>query len=144
MLGSGIYNDFVSSLLNEFCDWIKVPEDEEKPAPSFGIRTDVKEYKDSVKMDLELPGYKKDEISIQLKEGKLIVSAEHKASSTEAADDGKYLCKERHFGKCQRSFMVGKDVNKNEIRANFENGILTLTIPKTNPQADDTVDITIE
>ena len=91
---------------------------------------------------MEFPGYDKADIKAELKNGYLIVSAEHvekkdttadATEETEAAEqkaEPKYLCRERFHGKVERSFYVGKDLTKEDITAQYANGVLTLVIPK--------------
>lgn len=104
--------------------------------------TDIKEYDDKYELEMEFPGYDKSDIKAELKNGYLIVSAEHvkkndttedTAEETEAAEqkaEPKYLCRERFYGKVERSFYVGKDLTKEDITAQYANGVLTLVIPK--------------
>jgi len=114
--------------------------------------TDIKEYEDRYELDMELPGYTKEDIKAELKNGYLIVSAEHKEEKVEENKDEatetvegstegdekkdftktvpRYICRERFYGRTERSFFVGKDVAKEDIKANFVNGVLTLTVPK--------------
>ena len=134
--------------------------------------TDIKEYEDKYVLDLELPGYERSEIKAELKNGYLVVSAEHadcKENTTEETQEKtqektegaetaaqttegetkeqsgevveaepKYICRERFYGKTERSFYVGKDVTKNDIKAQFTNGILSITVPKiVNKQEDE-------
>ena len=113
--------------------------------------TDIKEYDDRYELEMEFPGFDKGEIKAELKNGYLIVSAEHteKKDATEAAegevegaeapkkDEPKYICRERFYGKTERSFYVGKEVSKEDIKAQFINGILTITIPKVVKKPDE-------
>ena len=106
--------------------------------------TDIKEYDDRYELEMEFPGFDKGDIKAELKNGYLIVGAEHteKKDTTEAAegevegteapkkDVPKYICRERFHGKTERSFYVGKDLSKDDIKAQYTNGILTLVIPK--------------
>ena len=112
--------------------------------------TDIKEFEDRYELDMELPGYKKEDIKAELKDGYLIVSADYDTVKEEKTEDGaaegeeakaaegtveaekpvKYLCRERFYGKTQRSFYVGKNITKEDIKGNFVNGVLTLTVPK--------------
>jgi HSP20 family molecular chaperone IbpA len=94
------------------------------------MKTDIKENEDSFEIDIELPGYKKEDISAELKDGYMTISASKNVSNEEKAEDGKYIRRERYSGSCSRSFYVGKVVSEDEIKARFEDGILKLTVPK--------------
>ena len=99
------------------------------PIPS-AMKTDIKENDKGYKLFIDLPGYAKDDVKAELKEGYLVVSAENTAENNEEDEDGKYIRRERLYGSCQRSFYVGKDLEKEDIKAKFDNGTLTIEIPK--------------
>jgi HSP20 family molecular chaperone IbpA len=103
------------------------------------MKTDVKEFDDRYEMGLDLPGYKKEDISAELKDGYLTVNASHEESNDEKNEEGKYIRRERYSGKCTRSFYVGEDVKQEDIKACFEDGVLKLTIPKVEakPQIEE-------
>jgi HSP20 family molecular chaperone IbpA len=109
------------------------------------MNVDVKEYDDKYLMDLELPGYQKEDVHAQLKDGYLIIQAERSESNDEKDEKGHYIRKERFSGKCQRSFYVGKQVTESDIAASFKDGILSLQIPKVQavPEQDSTRYISI-
>ena len=94
-----------------------------------GMNTDIREYDDRYEMDLELPGFEKEDIHAELSDGYLQIQAQHKEEKEEKKD-GRYIRKERYLGTYQRSFYVGEEVTQEEIKARFENGILKLEIPK--------------
>lgn len=94
------------------------------------ISSDVKELENGYEIDMELPGFKKEEVTAELKDGYLTISAEHNDTKDEQDKDGHYIRKERYYGKCQRSFYVGDDVKQEDVKAKFENGVLTLSVPK--------------
>lgn len=94
------------------------------------MNTDVKEFDDKYEMALELPGYKKEDIQAELKDGYLCIQAKRNEEKEVKDDNGKFIHKERFTGKCQRSFYVGDHVKQEDIVASFENGILNLQIPK--------------
>ena len=104
--------------------------------------TDIKEYDDRYELDMEFPGYEKSDIKAELKNGYLIVSAESTKTNDDTSDtedkkqDPKYICRERFYGKIERSFYVGKDVTKEDISAQYLNGVLTITVPKIVKKAD--------
>ncbi len=109
------------------------------------MKTDIKEKDDQFELDINLPGYKKENISAELKDGYLTISA-HTEKKTESEDSGKYIRKERYEGSCSRSFYVGKDVTKEDIKAKYENGILSLVVPKVDkkPKVEEKHFISIE
>ena len=112
--------------------------------PSFGTRdplygkhaknlmkTDIKEKGDSYILEMDLPGFKKDEIQVSLENGYLTISAAKGLDKDEKEKDtGKYIRRERYAGACQRSFYVGEDVTQEDIKGEFKHGILKLSIPK--------------
>ena len=81
-------------------------------------------------VDIDLPGFKKDEIQIQLENGYVTVSAAKGLDKDEKDKDGKYIRRERYAGNVSRSFYVGDKVQKEDIHPKFENGILSFTVPK--------------
>lgn len=102
--------------------------------PFTSMNMDVKEYENAYEMDMELPGFEKEEINAQLKDGYLMIQAMHNEHADQKDNNGKYIRRERRYGSCQRSIYVGKDVTQDEIEAKFENGILKLIIPKKESQ----------
>ena len=104
-------------------------------AAQAAMSADVKEYKDRYELQMSLPGYSKDDIQAELKNGYLTVSAEKKEEPKE--DEGKYLRRERFYGKASRSFYVGDDVKEEDIKAAFKDGVLTVSIPKKDQDVVD-------
>lgn len=96
------------------------------------MKTDICEDDNAYEMCIDLPGFSKDEIKVSVDDGYLTVCAE---KNTEKDDTGKYLRKERCFGKCERSFYIGKDVKEEQISAEFKHGVLKLTLPKSEKKA---------
>ena len=94
------------------------------------MKTDVRETADSYELDIDLPGFKKDEVNVELKNGYLTIQASKGLDKDESDKKGKYIRQERYAGACSRSFYVGEDVEAGEVAAKFENGILQLSIPK--------------
>ena len=100
------------------------------------MKTDVRETDGSYEVDIDLPGFKKDEISAELKNGYLTISAAKGLDKDEKdKKTGNYIRRERYAGSMSRSFYVGDDVAQEDIHAKFENGILELTIPKKDAKA---------
>ncbi len=98
------------------------------------MSTDVKETNDGYEVIMNLPGFSKEDVKGELKDGYLIVSASANRSNDEKDEDGKYICRERYSGSCSRSFYVGEEIKQEDIKAKFENGILHLQIPKKQPE----------
>lgn len=93
------------------------------------MKTDVKETKDNYIIDVEMPGVEKDEISLDLSDGYLTISAKREHKATEEDRKENYIRRERSFGQMRRSFYVG-DVNKDNIDARLEKGVLQIVLPK--------------
>lgn len=94
------------------------------------MKTDIKEKSDRYIIEVDLPGYEKENINLELKDGYLAVSAKvHKEQNEEDKHD-RYIHKERFYGECARSFYVGEDITEEDIKAEFKNGILKITVPK--------------
>lgn len=94
------------------------------------MKTDVKEKENGYEVAIDLPGFKKEEVTAKLEDGYLTISAQKDVNNDEKDEDGKYIRRERYTGQCRRSFYVGEAVEDNEIKARFEDGILKLEIPK--------------
>lgn len=99
------------------------------------MRTDIKDDGDNYMLDIELPGFKKEDIQAELKNGYLTVAATHQENSDEKDKNGKILRQERYTGSCKRSFYVGDALKQEDIHAAFENGVLKLQFPKEAPKA---------
>ena len=97
------------------------------------MKTDVKECKDHYEVSIDLPGFQKDEITVDLKDGYLTVAAAKGLDKDEQSEDEKYIRRERYAGSCQRSFYVG-DVRPEDIKGKFESGVLTVSVPKMQEQ----------
>ena len=95
------------------------------------MKTDVRETDDAYEIDIDLPGFKKDEITAQLKDGCIVISAAKGLDKdTKEKKNGKYIRKERYAGSMSRSFYVGEHVTAEQVHPKYENGILTFEIPK--------------
>ena len=124
---------------NLFDNWMDFPFEDElfgKKNPLYGkheknlMKTDVRETKDGYEVDVDLPGFKKDNISAQLQDGYLTISASKGLDKDEQEKDGTYIRKERYSGSMSRSFYVGEGVTQDDVHAKFEDGILRLSLPK--------------
>lgn len=98
------------------------------------MRTDVREHDDGYEVDIDLPGFKKEEISLSLENGYLTVSASKGLDKKEENKKGKLIRQERYMGSMQRSFFVGRNITEQEIKARFEDGVLKLNVPKNDPK----------
>ena len=94
------------------------------------MKTDVRETENTYELDIDLPGFKKDEISIDLKDGYLSISAAKGLDRDQEDKKGKYIRQERYAGACSRSFFVGEGVEPKDVSAKFEDGILKISLPK--------------
>ena len=101
------------------------------------MKTDIQEKDNNYVLDMDLPGYEKEDIKAQLKDGYLTITAQKNTSNDEKDEEGNYIRRERYFGKCSRSFYVGDNIKEEDIKANFNNGILELTFPKEVPQKEE-------
>ncbi len=99
------------------------------------MKTDIKEEEDKYLIEVELPGYEKENIKIEVEDGYLTVHAEVN-SNIEEKEDGKFIRKERYVGSCSRSFYVGSEVQSEDIKASFKNGMLKLEVPKKDEKKE--------
>ena len=102
------------------------------------MKTDIREHNEGYELDIDLPGFKKDEITIDLDNGYLTISAAKGLDKDGQDKKGKYIRKERYAGAVQRSFYVGDAVTEEDVKAKFEDGILRLSIPKKDAKAVET------
>ena len=124
---------------NLFDDFMDFPFNDDfwgRKNPLYGknakrmMKTDIRETEGSYELDVDLPGFKKDEIKASLENGYLTISAAKGLDKDEKDKDGKYIRQERYAGAMSRSFYVGDEVTQEDIKAKFEDGILKLSIPK--------------
>lgn len=141
IFGESLFDDFFDEFTRPARNLVRYN------TPATGImRTDVKENRSGYELDIDLPGYKKEDVKAELKDGYLTIHAETKSGKDEKDEDGKYIRRERYYGSCSRSFYVGKEVTQNEIKAKFEDGILKVSVPKkeAKPAIEESKYITIE
>lgn len=114
--------------------------------PAAIMRTDVKETETGYELHVDLPGYKKENVQVELRDGCLTVTAKTAENRDEKDENGKYIRRERYSGTCSRAFYVGEDIEQNEIKAKFEDGILKLSVPKkeAKPKVEENRYIAIE
>ena len=143
-------------LFENMDNWMSWPDESEffgKKNPLYGkhaknlMKTDVRETEDAYEVDIDLPGFKKDEVTITVENGYLNISAVKGLDKDEKEKEtGKYIRKERYAGACTRSFYVGEEVDPGEIKAEFKHGILKLFVPKkeAKPAVEEKKHIAIE
>lgn len=98
--------------------------------PAGLMKTDVKETEEAYDIAMDLPGFKKEDVRAQVKDGYLVIEAQNKSENEEKDEEGKFLRRERFVGSCRRTFYVGEDVTEEDVTAKFEDGVLSLTVPK--------------
>lgn len=94
------------------------------------MKTDIKEKGNNYVIEVDLPGYEKENIEIEMEDGYLKITAKTNKNIDESDEEEKYIHKERFFGECSRSFYVGNSIKEEDVKATFKNGILSLSIPK--------------
>ena len=99
---------------------------------SHEMKTDVHEHEDHYEVDVDLPGFKKDEITVGLENGYLTISAAKGLDEDQKTPEGKLIRQERWMGTMQRSFFIGKNITEDQIKAKFEDGVLKLSVPKND------------
>ena len=148
MLRPSIFND------NLFDDFFEFPFfDDRAERKLYGhnakniMKSDIKEHKDGYELEIDLPGFHKDEIQAELKDGYLNISAAKQLNQDEKEkESGKYIRRERYSGSCQRSFYVGDEITQEDIKAEFKHGILKLFVPKkeAKPEVEQRKFVSIE
>jgi len=99
------------------------------------MQTDIVENDNQYLLYIELPGFKKEDIHAELKNGYLTISATKNESKDEKDEQGNYIRRERFSGSCQRSYYIGEQVRQEDIGAKFKDGILEMSVPKEQPKA---------
>lgn len=129
IFGENLFDEFFG---NAFDDYMKDTQRALYGKHSKNLmKTDVKETDESYEVDIDLPGFQKDEVSLDLKNGYLTVSAAKGLDKDEEDKKGRYIRQERYAGSCSRSFYVG-DIRPEDIKAKYEAGVLRLSVPKEN------------
>ena len=128
---------FAENLFDEFFDDFPMPREFRNiDRRLYGknaareMKTDVHEHEDHYEVDIDLPGFKKEEITLTLENGYLTVGAAKGVDKDETTKKGKIIRQERYAGALQRSFYVGDNLTEKDIAAKFENGVLSLSVPK--------------
>ena len=131
IFGENLFDDF-------FADPFGMMPAGRRSDPLYGkhaqnlMKTDVREKDNTYELDVDLPGFKKDEITVDLKDGYLTIGASKGLDKDQSDENGKYIRRERYAGVCSRSFYVGENVRPEEIGAKYEDGILRLSVPKAD------------
>ena len=149
IFGENLFDDWFDEF--PFYDFDKSMKNTEKKLygkkASRIMKTDIKEKKDSYELEVDLPGFTKDEINASIEDGYLTISAAKGLDKDEKEKEtGRYIRRERYAGACSRSFYVGKEVHQDDIKAEFKHGILTLFVPKkeAKPAVEQKHSISIE
>ena len=110
------------------------------------MKTDIKETDTGFELDIDLPGYKKEDVQAELKDGYMTISAKTNTTKEEKDEHGKFIRKERYSGSCSRSFYLGEQITQEDIKARFEDGVLKVFVPKkeAKPVVEENKYITIE
>lgn len=139
ILGENLFDEF----FEDFARPAKRPVKYETPSI---MRTDVKESNTGYELHIDLPGYKKEDVKAELKDGNLTITATSNVENDKKDENGKFIRRERFYGNCSRSFYVGEQVEQSDIKAKFEDGILKIFVPKkeAKPVVEEKKYITIE
>ena len=127
IFGENLFDDFYNDFGNEFFG---------RKNPLYGkhsknmMKTDIRETDHSYELDIDLPGFKKEDIDVTLENGYLTISTSKGIDKDEKDNDGKYIRRERYSGSMSRSFYVGEGITHEDIKAKYEDGILKLSMPK--------------
>ena len=140
---------FAENLFDDLFDNFQYPARPQRSVknPELGVmKTDIKESETGYDLAVELPGLKKEDMKIELKDGYMTISAESKREDSEKDDKGNFIRCERYYGKSSRSFYVGEAVTQEDIKAKYEDGILKISVPKKElkPEVPEAKYITIE
>ena len=137
---------------NLFDDWMDSFEEEffGRKNPLYGkhaknmMKTDVRETDGTYEVDIDLPGFKKEDISVSFENGYLTVSTNKTLDRDDKDKDGKYIRQERYAGSMSRSFFIVKNIPKEDIKAKYEDGVLRLSVPKKDIKVIENNTISIE
>ena len=126
-----LLSELMSDPFDAFFDMASAPA--QKMSPTL-MRTDIKETDAGFELTIDLPGFKKDDVQAELKDGYLTITAQTKTETEDKDEKGTYVRKERFSGKCSRTFYVGDDIEEDDIKAKFEDGTLKIDVPKKQEQ----------
>ena len=129
-----LLSELMSDPFDAFFDAATAPvQAMQKMSPTL-MRTDIKETDAGFELTIDLPGFKKDDVQAELKDGYLTIAAQTQSESEDKDEKGTYVRKERFSGKCSRTFYVGDDIEEDDIKAKFEDGVLKIAVPKKQEQ----------
>ena len=136
IFGENLFDDFMNDFVfPDFTDSANIEKALYGKHAKNIMKTDVKDTENGYEVDIDLPGFKKDEITMKLENGTLTVSSAKGLDNDEEQKDKKYLRRERYAGAMSRSFYVGEHVAVEDIHPKYENGILSFTVPKKEQKA---------
>ena len=122
ILGRDLFDDFFSFPFGNF---------RTSDMPKTGMmKTDIRDTDQGYEITMDIPGVKKEDVKAELKDGYLTINAAFNSNNDESDDNGHFIRRERQYGSCSRSFYVGDAVTQDEIKAKFENGTLSMLVPK--------------
>ncbi|MBP5224104.1 MAG: Hsp20/alpha crystallin family protein [Lachnospiraceae bacterium] len=121
---------FRDNFVEDFFDDFNRPLRGKGPAMNNIMKTDVVENENGYEISIDLPGYKKEDVTAELKDGYMTISAESKKENEEKDQNGRFIRRERFVGSCSRTFYVGDAVTEEDIKAKFEDGVLKVSVPK--------------
>ena len=127
IFGENLFDDFFDDFYRPAVH--KAPARAAAPATAV-MKTDVKETPAGFELDIDLPGYKKEDVKAELKDGYMTITARSQKENSDKNEEGRYIRRERYWGSCSRSFYVGENITEEDIKARFEDGILKVTVPK--------------
>lgn len=131
IFGENLFDDFMSDFPFDNRDMDKMERKLYGHHAKNVMKTDIKETDKGYEFEIDLPGFTKDEVTAELKDGYLTISAAKGVDKDEQEkESGKYIRKERYAGACERTFYVGEDLTEEDIKAQFQHGILKLFVPK--------------
>jgi HSP20 family protein len=145
MLMPVMRNSFFEDFLKDFpMGFAPAANNHERNQAGSVMKTDIKEDENGFDIVMDLPGFKKENVKAQIRDGYLVIQAETRTDNEEKDDKGKYLRRERYYGNCQRSFYVGDEITEEDIKARFEDGVLNINIPKKEKQIEEPKYVAIE
>lgn len=134
ILGEDLFDGWMKEALSGLTGWADADRQLYGKHAKNMMKTDVKETDGGYQVAVEMPGFDKNEISVELDRGYLTITASKDLGKDEQDENGKYIRRERYAGTMQRSFYVGESVQQENIKAKYENGVLTLGVPKEDTQ----------
>lgn len=128
MFMPSVFDDSFDVMDNFFDSMFSFPFDYKRAAGSMS--TDITDTGDAYELEIELPGYAKEDVKADLKDGYLTIEARKEENKEDKGKDGQFIRRERYTGECSRSYFVGEQVTKEDIKACFKDGILAIRVPK--------------